>query len=123
MKATYPQSPASGTLEAFTTQPPAIAWINIKGDSMTSGAGVSIPDNSKVLIRRIDKDPFGIPTRKPVVIMGTHAGRDFLVCKLITFVDMVYNQVKCESLNKKYQPFYLPLDSINEIFEVVEVQA
>jgi hypothetical protein len=108
-------------LTSFFINTPERAWVNVKGDSMTSNSGVSIPDKSKVLIKKIPKDPFGIPTRRPVVITGEANGETFLVCKLITFIDMVYNRVKCESLNKKYDPFWIPLHCILDIYEVEEV--
>ncbi len=88
---------------------------------MTSDSGISIPDNSRVLIKRIPNDPFGIPRNKPLVIMGEANGQTFIVCKLITFVDLVNYQVKCESLNKKYDPFWMPLANVTSIYEVEEV--
>jgi hypothetical protein len=108
-------------MATFHKDSPDIAWINTKGDSMTCIGAKSIPDGARILIKKIPKDPFSIPIGKPAVIMGETNGKLFLVCKLITFVDLVYNRVKCESLNKKYDPFWIPLHCILDIYEVEEV--
>lgn len=97
------------------------AMINASGISMTTDKEDSIPHGSKLVIKRIPNDPFLIPLRKPVVISGEHSGQSFLVCKLVTFIDLVQDRIKCESLNTKYKPFWIPLSCIQSIFEVEEV--
>ncbi len=121
MKADNTRVIKKGALESFLTDHPKLAWVNVKGDSMTTDNGTSIPDGAKILMQMLPNDPFAIPIGKPVVIMGETNGKPFLVCKLITFVDLVYNRVKCESLNKKYQPFWMPLSAVTSIYEVKDV--
>ena len=103
----------------------------IKGDSMTfEDVSKSIPDGSKVLVYDTQIDCNNVlaniwhqlPKDEPLLIKGkTDSGKDFFVCKTISSIDAVNDNILLSSYNSTHQSTWIPFGWIANIFKIVQL--
>lgn len=99
----------------------------VRGDSMTYPGKDSIPDGSKVLAVEVDlRGKYCIasnrvPTKKPLLLVVSMQGKQYPICKTIHTIDLVFSKYRLRSYNPKYNDFWIPINSVFAIWEIVHV--
>jgi hypothetical protein len=109
--------------------------FNIIGDSMTDGTEKGIPECSMVLGAEIklrgDREqiiPYNtyfsdIPVNKPLIIIGMDdTGKEFCILKTVCFIDTIHYRYLMHSYNPSFKDFWISVNRIERIFEVVSVK-
>lgn len=99
----------------------------IRGDSMTSQGQQSIPEGAKVLAAEVDLRgryciaSNRVPTKKPLLLGTSLQGKKYRLCKTIHTIDLVSYRYRMRSYNPKYEDFWIPMNSVFAIWEIVHV--
>lgn len=105
--------------------------IPVVGDSMTcNDKEKSIEDGNKLLVcefvlpdaKDCEIKFWNLPTRKPMVFqLDNGKGQSMFCVKTVTFRNFVGWQLQLSSYNPKHKPFWVPMEHVKRVFEIIQV--